>query len=47
MMVVYGRNLLATLPTTRLEGYYFSAVFDSLLTIFTSSFLIWRPSPTH
>jgi len=46
-MIMYGRDLLATRPTTRLEGYFFSAVFDCLLTIFTSSFLIWRLSPAH
>ena len=46
-MIAYGRDLLANRATTRLEGYYFSAIFDSLLTISTSFFHIWKASPAR
>jgi hypothetical protein len=44
-LIFYGEELLAPLPTPKLEDYHLSAVRGCLFNIFAVTLHIWKPSP--
>jgi hypothetical protein len=44
-LIFYGKELLASRSTPKLEGHPLSAVRDILFNIFAATLHIWRPSP--
>jgi hypothetical protein len=44
-LIFYGEQLLASLPTPKLEAHPLSAVRDCLFNIIAATLHIWRPSP--
>jgi hypothetical protein len=46
MFDFYSKEVLASVPTPKLEGHPLLADFDCLFNIFTATFHIWRASPS-